>query len=215
VIQKLGNYVIALVLCSAGCAGAQQQPSTPHAIAEKSAVAGVPNFGQVTPNLYRGAQPTAIGFDSLSKMGVSIVVDLRDGNEGKYEEKIVTKEGMKFVAIPWSCTQPNDAYFAKFLAVLRDNADKKVFVHCHAGVDRTGMMIAAYRMSEQGWTADEALREMRTFGFSSFHQFMCNGLESYEQRFPTVVTSSPAFQTLRAASAPKPTPPLVPAGPKP
>ena len=76
------------------------------------------------------------------------------------------------------------------------------------------LLIAAYRMSEQGWTAEEALREMKSFGFSSFHQFLCSGLEAYEQRFPTVVSSSPAFQTLRAAAGQKPTP-VTPPGPKP
>jgi protein tyrosine phosphatase (PTP) superfamily phosphohydrolase (DUF442 family) len=214
-MRRAGIFVIALVLCLPGCAFAQSPAKVEHSIAEKKRVAGVPNFGQVTPNLYRGAQPSTKGFESLAKMGVNIVVDLRAGTEGNSEEKDVTKSGMKFVGIPWTCTSPKDGDFAKFLTVLRDNPDKKVFVHCHVGVDRTGMMIAAYRMSEQGWTADEALREMRAFGFSSFHQFMCYGLESYEQRFPTVVSSSPAFQTLRATTAPNPTPPLAPPGPKP
>jgi protein tyrosine phosphatase (PTP) superfamily phosphohydrolase (DUF442 family) len=212
--RKTAIYLIALVLCSAACGDPQDRNDEAHPIAQKIRVAGVENFGQVTPNLYRGAQPTEKGFESLAKMGVDIVVDLREGNESSGEEKIVTKSGMKFVGIPWKCTTPKDDDFAKFLTVLRDNPDKKVFVHCHVGVDRTGMMIAAYRMGQQGWTADEALREMKAFGFSSFHEFMCYGLESYEQRFPTVVSSSPAFQTLRAASGQK-TPPPAPPGPKP
>lgn len=169
---------------------------------------GVPNFGTVTPTLYRGAQPTKKGFESLSELGVKIVVDLRDGSEGKQEEKEVTRLGMKFVGIPWRCTDPKDDDFAKFLAIVRDNTDKKIFVHCHVGVDRTGMMIASYRMAEQGWSAEEALREMQVFGFSSFHQVMCYGLGAYEQRFPSVVSSSPAFQNLRAAEQkPMPQPP--------
>lgn len=212
--RKASVYLIALVLCSVACGDPQNRADEAHPIAEKVRVAGVQNFGQVTPNLYRGAQPTTKGFESLAKMGVNIVVDLRDGSEGKFEEQVVTQSGMKFVAIPWTCTKPQDDVFAKFLTVLRDNPEKKVFVHCHVGIDRTGMMIASYRMSEQGWTADEALREMRAFGFSTFHQFMCYGLESYEQRFPTVVSSSPAFQTLRAAAGQK-TPPPAPPGPKP
>jgi protein-tyrosine phosphatase len=213
--RRFGVYLIALIVCSAFCVSAQGRADTTHAVAQKVPVRGVPNFGQVTPNLYRGAQPSDKGFESLAKMGVNVVVDLREGNEGNFEEKIVTKNGMTFVGIPWRCTTPKDDYFAKFLTVLRDNSDKKVFVHCHVGVDRTGMMIAAYRISEQGWSADEALREMRAFGFNSFHQFMCYGLESYEQRFPAVVSSSPAFQTLRSTSGQKPTTPPVPAGPQP
>lgn len=215
IARRAVSYLIALILCSAACADPPQQANETHPIAQKARVAGVSNFGQVTPKLYRGAQPTTKGFESLAKMGVNIVVDLREGNEGNSEEKLVTQSGMKFISIPWRCTNPKDDYFAKFLAVMRDNSDKKVFVHCHVGIDRTGMMIAAYRMSEQGWTADEALREMRSFGFSSFHQAMCYGLESYERRFPTVITSSPAFQTLRASGGQKPITPPVPPGPKP
>jgi tyrosine-protein phosphatase SIW14 len=186
------------------------QASATHPIARKLSVSGLPNLGEVTPTLYRGAQPTGKGFENLAKMGIGIVVDLRDGNEGKFEEKEVTQSGMKFVAIPWRCGSPKDDDFAKFLTVVRDNSDKKVFVHCRLGVDRTGMMVAAYRMNEQGWTAAEALQEMKAFGFSTYHELvLCNGLSSYEQRFPTIVTSSPAFQNLRADGQ-KPTPPLGP-----
>lgn len=215
ITPRAATSLIALILCSAAHGDPQERANDAHPVAQKIRVVGVSNFGQVTPNLYRGAQPTTKGFENLAKMGVDVVVDLREGNEGNSEEKAVTQTGMKFVSIPWRCTTPKDDYFAKFLAIVRDSPGKKIFVHCHVGVDRTGMMIAAYRMSEQGWTADEALHEMRAFGFSSFHQFMCYGLESYEQRFPTVITSSPAFQTLRASGGQKPVAPPVPPGPKP
>jgi tyrosine-protein phosphatase SIW14 len=206
--RKFAALITAVAFCIAPFGVAAQETARaatppshdlPHSIAEKSRVIGVPNFGTVTSTLYRGAQPTRKGFEGLSKMGVGIVVDLREGNESNHEEKVVTALGMKFVGIPWHCTDPKDDDFAKFLTVIRDNPDKKIFVHCHVGVDRTGMMIASYRMAEQGWTAQEALREMQAYGFSSFHQVMCYGLGSYEQRFPTVVSSSPAFQNLRVA----------------
>jgi protein tyrosine/serine phosphatase len=203
-------YATLLSLALARQTSVPSQASATHATARKLSVSGLPNLGEVTPTLYRGAQPTGKGFETLAKMGVNIVIDLRDGSEGKVEEKEVTQSGMKFVAIPWGCSSPKDDDFAKFLTVMRDNPDKKVFVHCRLGVDRTGMMVAAYRMNEQGWTPDEALREMRAFGFSSLHEMiLCNGLSSYEQRFPTVVTSSPAFQNLRAA-VDKPMPPPGP-----
>jgi protein tyrosine phosphatase (PTP) superfamily phosphohydrolase (DUF442 family) len=132
-------------------------------------------------------------------MGVAVVVDLRDDGQAAQEEKEVSSLGMKFVGIPWRCKGPQDGDFANFLALIHDSGDKKVFVHCHMGVDRTGMMIASYRIAEQGWTAEEALREMQAFGFNRYHEFVCSGLASYEQRFPTIVTSSPAFQTFRLA----------------
>jgi tyrosine-protein phosphatase SIW14 len=221
-VRHTGGGIRALVFATVLCAAplgtpAQQSASAAsppahdivHPIAQHKAVPGVPNFGKVTPTLYRGAQPTKKGLKSLSQLGVDIVVDLRDSSQGKQEEKEVRALGMKFIGIPWRCTDPKDDYFAKFLTLLRDNPDKKIFVHCHAGVDRTGMMIASYRMAEQGWTAAEALREMQAFGFSLFHQTICYGLGAYEQRFPSVVSSSPALQNLRVAQQ-KPTSPLPP-----
>lgn len=218
IAQRLSVFVAAAALCLAPCSsglapGTSESPTSsrdvPHKIAHKIRVRGVANFGEVTPQLYRGAQPSKQGFENLSKMGINIVVDLRGGGEVAREEKEVTAAGMKFVAIPWECSNPKDDYFVKFLTILRDNPDKKIFVHCHVGVDRTGMMVASYRMAEQGWTAEEALREMKAFGFSPFHELICYGLGSYEHRFPSVVSSSPAFQTWRVAEE-KPAVPIPP-----
>jgi tyrosine-protein phosphatase SIW14 len=169
------------------------QPSIP----PKSSLKGVSNFGQVSPTLYRGAQPTREGFDNLAKKGVDIVVDLRGSRES--ERKAVTKRGMQYVAIPWRCFHPQDKFFARFLILLRENPGKKVFVHCRLGDDRTGMMVAAYRMTQQGWTAEEARKEMEAYGVGWFHRVICYGLASYEKSFPQRFRTSPAFQDLRAA----------------
>jgi Dual specificity phosphatase, catalytic domain len=66
--------------------------------------------------------------------------------------------GMQYVSIPWHPDSPSDENIARFLKVIEENPDKKVFVHCHAGVDRTGMAIASYRMAKEGWSPDEAMK---------------------------------------------------------
>ena len=114
---------------------------TRHAFAQKLSLEGVPVFAQVTPTLYRGAQPTEEGFRNLAEMGVKIVVDQR-GSRSEREQ--VTKLGMQYVAIPWHCPLPEDTVFARFLTLLRGNPGAKVFIHCLSGEDRTGMQIAAY-----------------------------------------------------------------------
>jgi protein tyrosine phosphatase (PTP) superfamily phosphohydrolase (DUF442 family) len=157
----------------------------------------VRNFGEVSERLYRGGQPSKRGFQALAKMGIGMVVDLRGSRES--ERKQVTGLGMQYVSIPWHCFRPRDKIFARFLTLLRENPDQKVFVHCRLGDDRTGMMIAAYRMAEQGWTAAEAKREMEEYGFSRFHHLICPGLASYEENFPHRLHSSPAFQGLSPA----------------
>jgi tyrosine-protein phosphatase SIW14 len=157
---------------------------------------GIGNFGEVTPNLYRGAQPNATGYQELAKMGVNIVVDLR--LTGKDEESHeVRKLGMQFVSIPWHCYFPKDKVFAKFLDLLRENRGKKIFVHCRYGDDRTGMMIAAYRMAVEGWTPKEAREEMQQFGF---HHLVCPSLGPYEKDFPEHLKKNPAFQDFRTES---------------
>lgn len=167
-----------------------------HTIASKSTLRGVPQFGAVTPVLYRGAQPSKEGFANLAKFGIDIVVDLR--GSGEAERRVVTGLGMRYVALPWQCYSPRDEHFAQFLSLLRENPGKKVFVHCRSGDDRTGMDIAAYRMAEQGWTAEEARQEMVTWGANWFHRFICPGLASYERGFPARFKTSPVFQGLRS-----------------
>jgi len=66
------------------------------------------------------------------------------------------------------------------------------------GDDRTGMMIASYRMAKQGWSAEKAEKEMEKFGFSFTHRrLICPGLSSYEENFPQRFKTSPAFRDLR------------------
>jgi len=144
---------------------------------------GVADFAEVTPTLYRGSQPTHEGFKELAKMGIKIVVDVR-GTKREGEGKEVRKLGMEYVSIPWHCPFPRDEVFARFLKLLRDNPGKKVFVHCRLGDDRDGMMIASYRMGIETWSAEEAMKEMQTFGFTRAHHFICPGLARYEKHFP-------------------------------
>jgi hypothetical protein len=82
--------------------------------------------------------------------------------------------------------------------LLRKNPGKKIFVHCRLGDDRTGMMIASYRMAQEGWSAEKAEKEMEKFGFSFTHRrLICPGLSSYEEKFPQRFKTSPAFRDLR------------------
>ncbi|SRR6266496_3897315 len=209
--RSLRLLAVPLLLATAICSGeepprksgsAASHPARP--FGQKRKVKGVGNFGEVMPNLFRGAQPSREGFEALAKMGIDIVVDARGGRTDR-EGQEVGKLGMQFVGIPWHCSFPNDDVFVRFLKLLQENPNKKVFVHCQLGEDRTGMMIAAYRMAAQGWTADEAMQEMEHFGFSTVHHFTCPGLASYEKVFPKHLESNPAFDGFHtsAQSAPK------------
>jgi tyrosine-protein phosphatase SIW14 len=190
---------VSLLMIILFCVSAQQASenrSHPANAAKRKTIVGLGNFAEVTPKLYRGGQPQEPGFQALKKMGVDIVVDLRLSAADR-ERKEVNKLGMQFLPIPWHCDFPKDQVFARFLTVLRDNPGKKVFVHCRYGDDRTGMVIAAYRMAIEGWSAEEAQKEMQEFGF---HRVVCPALVRYEKSFPERLKNNAAFESLKAAS---------------
>lgn len=169
-------------------------PSTTVVMGKHLKAKGVPNFGQVTPTLYRGGQPTAEGFENLSRMGIAIIVDT---GRSKRDEALIKHLGMTYDSLPWYCPFPKDAVFERFVQIVRENPHKKIFVHCRFGDDRTGMMIAAYRMAAEGWTAKEAMQEMHEFGYTAFHHVMCPGLARYEKSFPQRLRKNVALENLR------------------
>jgi tyrosine-protein phosphatase SIW14 len=135
---------------------------------------GLPNFHRVDEHVYRGGQPTAEGFQSLAKMGVKTIVDLRGPEHSEADEKrIVETAGMKYVSIPMKGLQaPSDSEISRALALMNDSAAWPVFVHCRRGADRTGTVIACYRIQKQRWDNNTALREARANGMSWLERAM-------------------------------------------
>ncbi len=131
---------------------------------------GLPNFFKVSDDLYRGAQPTAEGFRELEKMGVKTVVNLRSFHSDR-DEIGDTPLGYEHIwAKAWNA---EDEDVVKFLKVVTDKSKTPVFVHCQHGADRTGMMVAVYRIIVQGRTKDAAVREMTEGGFG-WHKVWSN-----------------------------------------
>jgi protein tyrosine phosphatase (PTP) superfamily phosphohydrolase (DUF442 family) len=163
---------------------------------QRLSIPGIRNAGKVSEFLYRGSQPRGPGYQELQNLGISIVVDLRNTTKNEAEQKAVETSGMRNVSIPTSAFfGPTDNQVAAFLQLLHDNPGKKVFVHCYFGDDRTGVMIATYRIAEDHWTADQAYNEMRAFHFHRHLLLMGH----YVKFFPATFAISPAFQSLRDA----------------
>jgi tyrosine-protein phosphatase SIW14 len=56
----------------------------------------------------------------------------------------------------------------EFLEVMDKKESYPVLFHCKAGLHRTGVMAAIYRMEYNGWSRQEAMRELRAHGFGHF-----------------------------------------------
>jgi tyrosine-protein phosphatase SIW14 len=139
-----------------------------------SASQNPPNFSKVERGLYRGGRPDARGVGLLASIGVKTIVSLeREWFEG--EPEIVRKErgwaslnGIKLIHIPMHpFLRPATEEVRKALSVLTDSANHPVFVHCRKGSDRTGIVVAAFRIQQQGWLPESAYREMKRYGHRS------------------------------------------------
>jgi len=198
-------FVVAfgLVICAAP--GFAQTPSV---LATDSAVAapaaeyiaaphGISNFAEVSPMLFRGAQPSKESYAELKKLGISTIVSFREEQDNNaHEQAAVEAQGMRFVSIPWNAhNNPTDAQMAAFLQVLREHPDQKIYVHCARGADRTGVMVAAYRVALENWTPDKALQEMYEHHFW-VHVFP--NLKAYVMELPKLFSTD---STLRGALA--------------
>jgi len=145
-------------------------------LATPTAVPGVENFCKITDGVWRGAQPTAEGFAELKRLGVKTVVNLRALHSDRDELKGL---GLNYVHLPMTALIPDDDVVAAFIKVATDPHFRPVFVHCQHGADRTGVVIAAYRVTVQGWPMKKARRELPLFGF---HEVFVS-LEAYLDRF--------------------------------
>jgi len=145
---------------------------------------GIANFHQVDAHVYRGAQPTAEGFHSLAKLGVKTIVDLREaGSRSQAEKKLVEAQGMRYVSVPmdgWRSPQPGQV--DRVLAVMNDSAAWPVFVHCRRGQDRTGTVVACYRIAHDRWPNQKALDEARSHGMGWYRYPMKSYILSYASR---------------------------------
>ena len=136
--------------------------------------AGVPNFHKVDDQVYRGAQPSTEGFQNLARLGVKTVVDLREADQRSVaEKKVVEATGMRYVNIPLKgMAAPSAQDVAKILGHFADAKSGPVFVHCRRGADRTGTVIACYRISHDHWDNQKALAEARQNGMSWIERAM-------------------------------------------
>ena len=167
---------------------------------------GVGNFEKVDEHVYRGAQPSDQGFKELAKLGIQTVVDLQEGGSRSiHEEKIVKAAGMRYISIPMKgMATPSDESVGKALALLEDNSTGPVFVHCHRGADRTGGVIACYRIEHDHWQNDRALTEARSMGMSWFQLAIQHYVQNYQPKARAAPSSLEAIAPAPATAAPAP-----------
>jgi len=144
-IVKVSAFLALIVTC-AGCTTGGNTDA-----------AGVKNFGEVTPEVWRGGKPTPQGMQWLADRGVKTIIDLQMEDESR-----AVPQGVRYLPLRvsmWECDCVDTSAVVKAI----DESSKPVFIHCQAGRDRTGLAVAAWRVAH-GMSANDAIAEMERYG---------------------------------------------------
>jgi protein tyrosine phosphatase (PTP) superfamily phosphohydrolase (DUF442 family) len=144
--------------------------------------AELPRFQQVSERLYRSGQPRDL--TRLRELGINTIINLRGASkQTRAEEAEARALGFNYynVALPnWG--RPQDGRVARVLDLIAAPESGRVLVHCKDGVDRTGMIVAIYRMTYEGWTSNKALAEAERSGMRKTQFWMRDYVEDYGDR---------------------------------
>jgi tyrosine-protein phosphatase SIW14 len=163
----------------------------------------IPNFAKVTDGLYRGGRPSELDLLYLVSIGVKTDISLQGGdlNNPGYEtivrwwepgeipesiakeKDLAEKLQMTFVHAPLNSIAPitpeEDAAIDQLLLIMNDPLAQPVYIHCEHGKDRSGLLVALYRVKYQGWTAKAAYAEWAKYGHRGMGYWFTGDLDTY------------------------------------
>lgn len=138
--------------------------------ARPAAVTGVDHLRAVDDRLWRGGQPTEQGYADLAAAGVRTVVDLRAERDLDVPTDLLAELGLPRVHLPIRDGQtPTTEQVATLLRAVEET-EGIVYVHCGAGVGRSGSMSAAYLVATGAEDPAGALRRSLSVGPPSLEQ---------------------------------------------
>lgn len=148
---------------------AQESKPRPERWATPVAEPALKNFYKVDDQLYRGGQPDAAGMQALKRLGIAWVLNLREFHDDKDE---ASGTGLVLVDVPMNAGLIKDEEILAALKTIQ-SARGPILVHCWHGSDRTGVVIAMYRILFQGWTKEAAIDELVNGGYG-YHSIYGN-----------------------------------------
>jgi protein tyrosine/serine phosphatase len=133
---------------------------------------------EVAPGIYRGPAPATVDdFCQLRDLGIRTVLDLRKFRQRRMDEtcRCVRAHGMDYRRVSLAFRPQRDGSAERAFRALTNERLYPIYVHCELGRDRSGLIVALYRVRCQGWSLCSAYAEMQRFGFNE----RLRGLERY------------------------------------
>jgi tyrosine-protein phosphatase SIW14 len=184
--MKAKLFIAALMLALAPASAraqvkAQTDDRARQTRAAEQTYAELPSFHAVNPRLFRGGQPREGGLRRLAALGVKTVINLRDDDErARAEGEEAKAVGLRYFNVPFGrLGRPEDAEVEHVLALIDAPENGVVFVHCAKGQDRTGTIVAVYRITHDGWTSEQAKKEANRYGMKFWQRGMKDYISDY------------------------------------
>jgi len=143
----------------------QNKADRPTTWAKKISSTSLKNLYQLNDSIYRCEQPDSNAFKELSKIGIKSLLDLKKNHT---DSAIVSKAPVHIYNVGMDADDFTDKEIVNALKIIH-TAPKPIVVHCQHGADRTGVVIAMYRICFQNWTKEQAIDEMKNGGYN-FHE---------------------------------------------
>ncbi len=199
VVGVLAASVAFLVAGNLAILAASKWARSTTPVTRVESIGGIHNLEAVDAKLWRGSAPSEDGYRILAAAGTRTIVDLRAEDGLPRDDALVESLGMRLIRIPVRDGQtPSSSQIAAFLAAT-DRSDGPVFVHCGAGVGRTGAMVGAYTVTTRQLDAADAVRRNLAVGPPSLEQLVfASRIDGDSSRPPLAVVA-----TSRVLDAPR------------
>lgn len=134
----------------------------------------IPEFHQVTPEIYRGGRPSMSDLQYLKSIGVNTIINIESDKYAIEKEKnYALNLGLNWISSPMSMeAYPSDEQLTYLEELLTGENNFPVFIHCKHGQDRTGLIIGLYRTLVQNWTPASSYKEMLQNGFHPEYELL-------------------------------------------